>query len=494
MPVRVRIALAAAIFVTAAATAGAQAAVDIQRATDSLRRLVDRGVVPSVSYSVSSRSRVIYEGAFGYADVAKHLRATARTSYPVASVAKSYTAIGALRAWEKGKLDLDRPVNSYLGDDSIRVPVGHADRLTTRTLLHMTGGIPHVVRFHWPDEPADKSWDHDLGHFAAFPPGEQFYYSNASLGLVGDILARVSGKSFSVYMADEVFRPLGLSSTRVRLGELPAGLRARAYRDNPARPSGFTRLDPEGGAGMYTSAHDLTTLARAVILQPNDRFLTSRSRSQLTDFSSYPYYSSGWWKDPFRANGLTLVADGAALGHSASMKVLPNEGVAVAVIVNGSVNNGFTMGLCDLLLRAAGFGAAVPTNAEVPAAFQDRPVKGDTAWSGAWKGEVTTATGTIPVRVEFDSAGMKARVGVGPLEASDATVANRVLEGGVAGELPSGVVGGVAHKLSIRLRHSDDILTGYVSASAMLGDRPFVVLPFYVSLKRTDAEPASREP
>ena len=73
------------------------------------------------------------------------------------------------------------------------------------------------------------------------------------------------------------------------------------------------------------------------------------------------------------------------------------------------------------------------------------------------------------------------------------SVANHVLEGGVAGELPRAVVGGVSHRLSIRLRRSDDILTGYVSASAMLGDRPFVVLPFYVWLKRTNDQRASRE-
>jgi CubicO group peptidase (beta-lactamase class C family) len=350
----------------------------------------------------------------------------------------------------------------------------------------MTGGIPHVVRFHWPDEPHDASWDHKLGHFTAFPPGEQFYYSNESLGIAGEVLAHVTGKSYSQAMADEVFRPLGLFSTRVRLEDVPANLRARAYHDKPLRATGFTRLDPEPGAGMYTSVHDLTTLARAVILQPNDQFLGARSRSQLTDFSSYLFYSTGWWKDPFRSSGLSLVADGAAFGHSASMKVLPAEGLAVAVIVNGAVDDGFTLGLCDLLLSAAGFNPpAGPTSQEIPVQFRDRPVAGEPSWAGKWEGTVRARSANVPIRIVIDSTGMKAIVGSGDLQLVSGSISNGILEARVPGEVPRADVGAQGHTLSVRLRRNGDALTGYVSAQAKLTDRPFVVLPFYVSLKKT---------
>ena len=328
---------------------------DLTSATDSLRKLVQSGFVPSVAYSVSDRAGIVEEGAFGFADVEHRRTASAFTAYPVASVAKSLTAIAALRAVDAGRLDLDRPANSYLGRDSIMVPVGDARRLTTRALLHMTAGIPHVVRFYWPDEPRDAGLDRPLGHFAAFAPGTQFHYSNQSLGIVGEILSRISGESFPRYMTESVFEPLGMANTAVRAADFPSATRALAYRDHPMRESGFTRLDPEPGAGMYTSAHDLGILARRVLLDPGSRFLSAASKSALTDFSEYPFYSSGWWKDPFRPTGLTLLADGAALGHAASMKVLPREGVAVAVLVNGSAPDGFTLGLCDLLLRAAGY-------------------------------------------------------------------------------------------------------------------------------------------
>jgi CubicO group peptidase (beta-lactamase class C family) len=457
---------------------------DLSAATDSLRKLVESGFIPSVSYSVSSRAGIIEEGAFGFADIAQRRKATAFTSYPVASVAKSLTAIAALRAADAGRLDLDRPANSYLLKDSVLVPVGDARLLTTRALLHMTAGIPHVVRFHWPDEPRDAGLDAPLGHFTAFAPGSQFHYSNQSLGIVGEILSRISGQPFSRYMSESVFKPLGMRTTAVRASEIPSADRATAYHDHPSRETGFTRLDPEPGAGMYTSAHDLGVLAHRVLLDPDSRFLSAKSQSALRDFSQYPFYSSGWWKDPFRTNGLTLLADGAAFGHAATMKVLPREGIAVAVLVNGAVPDGFTMGLCDLLLRGAGFANDVPTSQEIPAEFRDVPVAKDTAWRGIWSGVIRTPGGAVPARFVFDSTGMRAALADGPLQSADGTISNHVLEASLPGELPRRDVAGVAHTLGVKLQRQKDLLTGYVVATVQLGDRPFLMLPYYVSATR----------
>jgi CubicO group peptidase (beta-lactamase class C family) len=473
------------LFVAAGPVARSQVPSNYSAATDSLRKLVEAGVVPSVAFSVANRSGVIYEGAFGYADRERRIKATPRTAYPVASVAKSYTAIGALRAIDARRLDLDATANSYLGADSILVPLGDPKRLTVRALLHMTAGIPHVVRFHWPDEPANRSWDQRLGRFAAFPPGDQFHYSNQSLGLVGEILSRSSGKSFPRYMSDEVFRPLGMSSSAVRLGDLPRNSVARAYRDKPMRPSGFTRLDPEPGAGMYTSVHDLTTLARRVILAPDDMFLSGRVRDNLTDFSQYPFYSAGWWKDPFRLDGLTLLADGAAFGHSASMKVLPAEGIAVAITVNGPVPDGYTIELCDLLIRAARNGRTIPATREIPAQFLDRSVTTDSSWRGSWTGYISTPTARVPIRLSFDSLGMSASVGDAPLRRVSASVSQGILESTIPGELPRSVVAGLPHELRTELRPNGNGASGYISAVTQLTGRPFLVLPFFVSLERS---------
>jgi CubicO group peptidase (beta-lactamase class C family) len=453
---------------------------------DSLVRLVESGITPSIALSLTTRDGVVWETAVGLADRERAIAATPTTSYPVASVAKSLTALAALRAMDRGLLDLDRPVSAYLGADAIRVQVGDPGRLTTRALLHMTAGIPHVVRFHWSDAPRAAVLDAPIGHFAAFAPGAQFHYSNASLGIVGEILARVSKQPFERYVATELFEPLKLSGSAVRADALPARSVARSYDGKPLHPVDFTRLDPEPGAGMFTSAHDLATLARAVFLAPRPKFLSRRARAELLAFDPYPYYSAGWWRDPFRASGVTLLADGAAVGHAASLKVLPEEGVAVAVLVNATVPDAFTLQLCDLVLRAAGYDSALITRRDLPPELVEHPVAGDTAWLGTWTGFARAGDQRVPVRIVIDSAGFAGTVGDDAQlpKPRGSTQSNGVLETRISGALPSAAVAGLPHTLQVKLRREGAFLTGYVSAAARVGDRPFFLLPYFVELRR----------
>jgi hypothetical protein len=289
------------------------------------------------------------------------------------------------------------------------------------------------------------------------------------------------------YLSAQLFAPLGMRASAVRFGTLPARSRAKTYQGGPLRVVPFTRLDPEAGAGMYTSAHDLTKLAREVFLDPHSKFLSAKTKAEIFDFSQYPFYSAGWWRDPFRAEGLTLVADGAAVGHSASLKILPDEGIAVAVLVNATVPDGTTMALCDLLLKAAGYDIPTVTMAELPPQFIDHPVSGDTRRFGSWSGLVHAGDQDVPIVITIDLSGFRGAVGTNaaaPPDAKRATESIGVLETSISGSVPSSAVAGQPHTLQIKLRRSGPLLTGYVSALARLGDRPLYMLPYFVSLER----------
>jgi CubicO group peptidase (beta-lactamase class C family) len=453
---------------------------------DSLRRLVDSArVVPSITVAVVNRDGIVWEQGFGFADIERGVRADPTIAYPAASVAKSLTAVGALRAAARRELDLDAPVSRYLGPRAIDVRMGDPDRLTTRTLLQMTAGIPHLVRFRWPDAPQDTMVHGPLAHFTAFRPGDHFHYSNQSLGLVGEILARVSRTPFDEYMARAVFRPLGLSSTAVRGDALPAERVARTYSSSPFKPLGFVRLEPEPGAGVFTSAHDLALLARALFLHPDRAFLSDEARASFVRFDVYPFYSLGWWRDPGHPDDTMLMADGAAYGHAASLKIFPAHGLAVAVLTNGSARDGFTLELCDLLLAAAD--SALPAGKPYPAAFLPKPLAGDTTFAGEWTGAISLANGTVPVRwvvAPGDSA--RSAVGADTLAHTRyAEVQDGMLEAGIAGMLPAAETAGQPNRLGIKLRRFGGVLAGYVTAQVSLGERPLLVLPFPVCLWRT---------
>jgi CubicO group peptidase (beta-lactamase class C family) len=459
---------------------------------DSLRRLVDSAhVVPSITVAVVDRDGIVWEQGFGFADVARGVRADPTIAYPAASVAKSLTAIGALRAVERHGLDLDRPVAAYLGPNAVDVRIGDADSLTTRRLLAMTAGIPHLVRFHWPDAAEDTMVRRPLAHFAAFPPGAGFHYSNESPAIAAEVIARITRMPFEEYMAREVFAPLGMTSTALRRDALPPARVAQTYSGAPFHPVNFVRLEPDPGAGVFTSAHDLALLARALFLHPDRAFLSDSSRALLLRFEKRSVYSLGWWRDPSRLDDVLPLADGAAFGHAASLKVFPAHGVAVAVLVNGTARDGFTLELCDLVLAAAD--SALPPAKPFPASFLPKPVASDTSFAGEWTGRVSLAHGSVPVRWTLAPDGSaRAAVGADTLApVRGAEVGGGILEAPIAGALPLSETAGQPQKLEIKLRRVGAVLAGYVAAQVRLGDRPFLVLPFPVCLRRAhDGEPA----
>ena len=71
---------------------------------------------PSLQISIGKNEKLIYEGAFGLADIERNLKATVKTKYRTASIAKWLTSTAALRLVEQGLLDLDTPVQKYCPD------------------------------------------------------------------------------------------------------------------------------------------------------------------------------------------------------------------------------------------------------------------------------------------------------------------------------------------------------------------------------------------
>jgi CubicO group peptidase (beta-lactamase class C family) len=452
---------------------------------DSLQRLVQGNVVPGISVAVAGADGILWEAGFGYANIERSAVALPATAYPVASVAKSLTAVAVMRAVTKGQIDLDRPVSDYLGTGWVSVRQGDPRELTVRSLLRMTGGVPHLVHFHWQGETSPAFDKDSAARFTAFAPGSQFHYSNLSFGILADLLARVSGRSFADYMAAEIFQPLGLTSSAVYQTSLPAHIVAQTY-SRPGRPLDLERLEPAGGAGMFTSAHDLVRLASILFFTPENQFLSSFAREAFTTGEGFQYYSHGWWRFADSTGSLTLVADGAAQGHAATLKIMPTERIAVAVLINGNADNGLTMGLCDLLLSAMGFPRSSRAEPDSPPPeFVGRSAAGDSGWVGSWSGLVSTPHGDVPIRLVISAEQVLGGVGTGELAPVESqSVINGILEGGLAGSLSPATFDGESHRLGLNLRRQNGNLVGYLSATVSHSGQPWLVVPFYVELKK----------
>jgi CubicO group peptidase (beta-lactamase class C family) len=304
---------------------------------------VGSGKIPSLVVGVLQDGEILWDEAFGWADRERKIRATADTLYPVASVSKSLTATGVFLLVQRGQVKLDDPVPTYLGP--VRLPSiapGRA-RPTVRQVLGMTGGIPHYVQYRWADEaspPPPTAALLQRHAYVAFPPGKHFHYSNLSYAVAEQVITQVSGTGFEAFMRRELFGPLGMARTFLNV---PADLQdhvARPYDRGNHRARDFD-FYPKGGAGFYSTAHDLLRFARFHLRQPppvpgailRPATIVALHRPDRPA-NGRPQYANGWGVVATGDAEPVLLSNGEFLGASATILLLPARRTAIVCLAN----------------------------------------------------------------------------------------------------------------------------------------------------------------
>jgi CubicO group peptidase (beta-lactamase class C family) len=222
-----------------------------------LRAHVGRNDVPGLAIAVSRGGEVLWEEGFGWADRERHVRATPTTSFYISSVTKSFTATAVLHLAERGRLQRDDPVNKYLGTAKVHSPVWSSSDATIRRVMSQTSGLTTFSR--WCINAADPHCDIDseIERYGVlvWPPGEVFDYSNFSYGIMGDVVARVSGESLESYLRTAIFQPLNIQGCYLVPGGPAKGVSAQYDQKTHARSS--SRVSGhEGASGLHCGARD----------------------------------------------------------------------------------------------------------------------------------------------------------------------------------------------------------------------------------------------
>ena len=169
--------------------------------------------VPGVGLAIVENGKIVYAHGYGVRDVASKRSVDGNTQFAVGSVTKSFTALGIMRLVDKGLVRLDTPVINYLPEFKLSDP--QATRtVTVRNLLTHTSGLAR-------DDTGLLDPNFTVAQVIASAaktplvgkPGKVYEYSNVNAILAGEIIHRVSGKSWETYTRDEVLRPLGMTKT-----------------------------------------------------------------------------------------------------------------------------------------------------------------------------------------------------------------------------------------------------------------------------------------
>ncbi len=163
--------------------------------------------------------KILVHKGYGLANRSYGIQNEPDTKYLIGSITKLFTAVLALQMAEKGLLNLDATIDTYLP----YFPKKNGSRITVRHLLEHKSGIPHhfigIPRyfevhdkyFHTPIEFMKHFWDIELLH----KPGERLTYTSPGYYVLGVILETVSEKSYAELLEENIFGPLGMKNTHV---------------------------------------------------------------------------------------------------------------------------------------------------------------------------------------------------------------------------------------------------------------------------------------
>jgi CubicO group peptidase (beta-lactamase class C family) len=344
---------------------------------------LQRDHIPGLAACIIKNDAIVWSRGFGLQNVEERIPMTPQTVIGTASITKIVTAIAIMQLHERGKLNLDDPVNKYLSYVVRHPNYPEVDMTVSQLLSHTasTSNGPSLWRCYscevqplslgqWVRAyflPGGKYY-HKEGNFGAGKPGEEFLYSNSGYALLAYLVEVVSRVPFGQYCRENIFIPLGMSNTSLDATEIQQGTLCTTYsygynmdleRDLMAPNTDcakaiaghylfplctYTTSTP-GAGGMYSSIDQLAHLLIALMnngTYEGNRILSEQSVTKILG----PYVDSRKLPRQFASFGLggyaMKLSNGALVwGHTGadagqSSIMLFNRETAVGAIVLAS--------------------------------------------------------------------------------------------------------------------------------------------------------------
>ncbi len=290
------------------------------------------------SILVAKNGSVLYEKYCGFTDpVAQKDTFTASSAFHLASVSKTFTAMGILKLMEEGKIQLNDTLGKYF-------PAFPHEGITLKMLLNHRSGLPNYTHyleaFKWDKKKLVTNSDilqsfYQLHPALDFRPGTRFAYCNTNYALLALIIEKVTGTSYNEFMKSSFFVPLGMNDTYVYTPADEARAMPSYQWNNKKFPVEFLDL-VYGDKNIYSTVRDM--------LKWDQALYAGKLFSQQTLDSAFAPYS--FEKEGKRNYGLgwrmTLLDNGKKLlyhngwwhGNNAVFIRLIDENATIIVLGN----------------------------------------------------------------------------------------------------------------------------------------------------------------
>lgn len=338
------------------------------KALEMAETLIDGYGSYGVQYAIRDEGKIVLSGGIGVNEAGSKAPVTKDTMFGIGSVSKMYVTAATMMLAEAGKLDIDQPLLKYIPE--FTMADDRYKEITPRMLMNHSAGLygSHYKNSMLLDDNDTENHDQLLENLRSerlkSDPGEYAVYANDGFQLLEILVERVSGMSYSAFLAEHVSGPLDLTSTKTPLDEFD---RSRLY------PVRFPGIDAElptenanviGTGGIYSTAEELTLFSE-VLTGERPGLLSEASASAMqqpeyrnglwvNDKSNIFGYGLGWDSvdlapfDDYGIKGLTKGGD-TIMYHSALI-ALPEKGVSIALLTSGGSSILNTAAATNILL------------------------------------------------------------------------------------------------------------------------------------------------
>jgi CubicO group peptidase (beta-lactamase class C family) len=342
-------------------------------------------------------------GGLGVTDPRAPLEVDGDTLFQIGSISKTFTAALAALLAQRGRLDLDAPLRTYLPEFQVADATASA-KVTPRVLFSHTAGwlgdyfetdnptlASAVERMHWLPQ--------------VYPLGQLWSYNNASFYVAGRLIEVITGKTFAQAAKEELLDPLGMTNTGYRLTDLLTAKVAMGFSavygegdtPQPGRWYGVGAVDPVGG--ISSTANDILRWARFTIDGRDDagnEILSAASRETLRELrvpsGLGEYVGLSWFTR--EVDGVRLMSHGGSMRYQQSRLIIaPERGFAIIALTNSERGS-------EMIDRVAKAALRQYLRIEEP---KPETVPGDRAALAAYEGRYTAALANYAITLEDDT-------------------------------------------------------------------------------------------
>ncbi len=223
---------------------------------------------PGAAVAVLKEGMVVFRKGYGSAQLEYKIPITPSTIFHVASVSKQFTAMAITMLEAQGKLSVDDDIHKYLPD----IP-DFGKKITIRHLLHHVSGLRDqwelLIMSGWRMDDVITQ-DHILDVVKRqkelnFMPGDRYMYCNTGYSLMAEIVSKISGKPFVEWVKENIFDPLGMSSSHFHIDhEQIVKNRAYSYARDKEKglKKGVLNFANVGATSLFTTVEDMTNWMR----------------------------------------------------------------------------------------------------------------------------------------------------------------------------------------------------------------------------------------